>query len=58
MSQQESIKLGAQDLTLWGKIKLTIARRTEGRGVALLSIILVIAALMEPLVFRKSDASS
>ena len=51
MSQQESIKLGAQDLSLWGKVKLTIARRTEGRGVALLAIILVVAALMEPLVF-------
>ena len=51
MSQQESIRLGAQDLSLWGKIKLTIARRTEGRGVALLSIILVVVALTEPLVF-------
>jgi hypothetical protein len=24
MSQQESIKLGAQDQSLWGKIKLTM----------------------------------
>ena len=51
MTQQDTIQLGGGELSLWGKIKLTIARRTEGRGVALLAIILTVALLTEPLVF-------
>jgi len=39
------------DATLWGRFRTLVARRTEGRGVALLAVILVGGAFTEPLVF-------
>jgi len=39
------------DATLWGRFRTLVARRTEGRGVALLAVILVGVAFTEPLVF-------
>lgn len=47
----QTMQLGKTDESVLGKIRNTIARRTEGRGVALLVIILVGVALFEPLVF-------
>jgi len=41
----------AADATLWGRFRTLVARRTEGRGVALLAVILVGVAFTEPLVF-------
>lgn len=51
MTQQESLQLGSRSSGMWPSIKVAIARRTEGRGVALLAIILAVTALTEPLVF-------
>jgi len=48
----QTMQLGkAADATLWGRFRTLVARRTEGRGVALLAVILVGVAFTEPLVF-------
>ena len=48
----QTMQLGKADSTsFFGKLRTTLARRTEGRGVALLVVILVAVALFEPLVF-------
>ena len=41
----------AKSKGFFGRAGTVIGRRTEGRGIALLSVILVIVALTEPLVF-------
>ena len=47
-----TMQLGAiTDTGLWAKAKTFAARRTEGRGIALLAIVMVVVALFEPLVF-------
>lgn len=51
MTQQKSLQLGLRSSGVWSGVRVAIARRTEGRGVALLAIILVVTALTEPLVF-------
>lgn len=46
------MQLGRQrDLSFAEKVRITLARRTEGRGVALLAVILLVVSLLEPLVF-------
>jgi len=48
----QTMQLGkAADATPWGRFRTLVARRTEGRGVALLAVILVGVAFTEPLVF-------
>ena len=48
----QTMQLGkVADATLWGRFRTLVARRTEGRGVALLAVILVGVAFTEPLVF-------
>lgn len=48
----QTMQLGRQRvLTFPEKVRTTLARRTEGRGVALLAVILVVVSLLEPLVF-------
>ncbi len=48
----QTMQLGkAGSESFFGKLRTTLARRTEGRGVALLVVILVAVALFEPLVF-------
>ena len=52
MSQTQTISLGAAAQEgLWGRIRTVASRRTEGRGLALLAVIVVVVALLEPLVF-------
>lgn len=48
----QTMQLGRQRvLTFPEKVRTTLARRTEGRGVALLAVILVVVSLLEPVVF-------
>lgn len=48
----QTMQLGkVADQTLWGRLRTLVARRTEGRGVALLAVILIGVAFAEPLVF-------
>jgi len=52
MSQTQTISLGsAAQEGLWGRIRTIASRRTEGRGLALLAVIIIVVALLEPLVF-------
>ena len=56
MSQQEAptqttMHLGAARGGWFSQLKVTLARRTEGRGLALLSVVIVAAAILEPVVF-------
>ena len=51
MSQTQTIQLGTRTTGLWSKLKVTIARRTEGRGVALLAAVLIGVLLTEQTVF-------
>lgn len=57
MSQTQSLKLGSSDTSFLGRARLVVARRTEGRGVALLAIILVVVSLTQPLVFTAYPVS-
>lgn len=57
MSDSNTIKIGSQDQSLLGRVRLVVARRTEGRGVALLAIIMVVVALTQPLVFTAYPVS-
>jgi ribose transport system permease protein len=47
----------ATDQSFMGRFRSTLARRTEGRGVALLAVILIGVALFEPLVFTAYQVS-
>lgn len=54
----QTMQLGkAADQTFMGRVRSTLARRTEGRGVALLFVILIAVALFEPLVFTAYQVS-
>ncbi len=53
----QTIQIGTRETTLWGKLRLTIARRTEGRGVVLLAAVLIVVSLTEPLVFTAYQVS-
>lgn len=48
----ETMQLGRSSSdSRWLRLRATLARRTEGRGVALLAVVLIAAALFEPVVF-------
>ena len=51
------MQIGNRETSPWGKFRLALARRTEGRGVALLFVILIVVALTEPLVFTAYPVS-
>lgn len=54
----QTMQLGkAADQSFIGRVRSTLARRTEGRGVALLAVILIGVALFEPLVFTAYQVS-
>jgi len=54
----QTMQLGrAADQSFIGRVRNTLARRTEGRGVALLAVILIGVALFEPLVFTAYQVS-
>jgi ribose/xylose/arabinose/galactoside ABC-type transport system permease subunit len=53
----QTIQIGKRETTLVGKLRLTIARRTEGRGVVLLAAVLIVVSLTEPLVFTAYQVS-
>jgi len=54
----QTMQLGkAADQSFLGRVRSTLARRTEGRGVALLAVILIGVALFEPLVFTAYQVS-
>jgi ribose transport system permease protein len=45
------IELGGERGGLLDRVRVTLARRTEGRGLALLTLVVITAALLEPVVF-------
>jgi len=51
MTNQTVIKVGADATGFWGKLKVALARRTEGRGVALFIVIASFVTVSQPLVF-------
>lgn len=54
----QTMQLGkAAETGFLGNLRSTLARRTEGRGIALLIVILVFVALFEPLVFTAYPVS-
>lgn len=54
----QTMQLGkVADQSFVGRVRTTLARRTEGRGVALLTIILIGVAFFEPLVFTAYQVS-
>lgn len=54
----QTMQLGrAADQSFIGRVRNTLARRTEGRGVALLAVILIGVAIFEPLVFTAYQVS-
>ena len=54
----QTMQLGkAADRSVVGRIRTTLARRTEGRGITLLAVILIGVAVFEPLVFTAYQVS-
>jgi len=54
----QTMQLGkVTDQSFVGRVRTTLARRTEGRGVALLTVILIGVAFFEPLVFTAYQVS-
>jgi ribose/xylose/arabinose/galactoside ABC-type transport system permease subunit len=53
----QTMQIGERETSLWGRLRLTIARRTEGRGVVLLAAVLIVVAFTEPLVFTSYQVS-
>ncbi len=54
----QTMQLGkVADQSFVGRVRTTLARRTEGRGVALLTVILIGVAFFEPLVFTAYQVS-
>ena len=51
MSQTQGITLGDERSDLMTRIRTTLARRTEGRALALLLVVAVVTAIVEPVVF-------
>lgn len=51
MSNQSVIKMGSEAKGPLGKLRVTLARRTEGRAVGLFIIIATVVTLTQPLVF-------
>jgi ribose/xylose/arabinose/galactoside ABC-type transport system permease subunit len=57
MSSTQTIQISQQETSWWGRLRVTLARRTEGRGIALLAMVLVVVSLTEPLVFTAYQVS-
>lgn len=51
MSQRPGIKLGEERGDLMSRLRTTLARRTEGRALALLIVVAAITWIMEPIAF-------
>ncbi len=51
MTNPTVIKVGTDATGFWGKLKVALARRTEGRGVALFIVIASFVTVSQPLVF-------
>lgn len=51
MTPQKTLELGAARGGFGQRALATLARRTEGRGLALLTLVVITAALLEPVVF-------
>lgn len=51
VSPQKTIELGTSRTGVVERITAVLARRTEGRGLALLTLVVITAALLEPVVF-------
>ncbi len=53
-----TISLGAEESSgTWGRIRRTASRRTEGRGIVLLTFIIIMVALLEPLALTAYDVT-
>ena len=53
-----TISLSADESTgTWGRIRRTASRRTEGRGIVLLTFIIIMVALLEPLALTAYDVT-
>lgn len=48
---KQTMQLGKAQGSFLDRVRVTIARRTEGRGVALLAMVVIVTALLEPVVF-------
>jgi len=57
MSHNQTIQIGQRETTLIGKLRLRLARRTEGRAVVLLAVVLIVVSFTEPLVFTAYQVS-
>ena len=53
----QTMQIGERETSLLGRLRLTIARRTEGRGIVLLAAVLIVVAFTEPLVFTSYQVS-
>jgi len=51
VTDTQPMRLGKETVGVVNKLKVGIARRTEGRGVALLVIVVVLVAILEPTTF-------
>lgn len=51
VSPQKTIELGTSRTGALSRVTAVLARRTEGRGLALLTLVVITAALLEPVVF-------
>ncbi len=53
-----TISLSADESTgTWGRLRRTASRRTEGRGIVLLTFIIIMVALLEPLALTAYDVT-
>jgi ribose/xylose/arabinose/galactoside ABC-type transport system permease subunit len=51
MSQTQTMQLGTETKGFFNKLWVTLARRTEGRGLTLLILVAIVTAVLEPVVF-------
>ena len=57
MTQTATLDLGSDRPDLIGRIKTTFARRTEGRAVILLAVVMIWALIWEPAVFTAYEVT-
>lgn len=50
-TQTQTMRLGTETTGFVNKLRVAAGRRTEGRGVVLLTVVIITASIMEPLVF-------
>jgi len=53
----QTMQIGLRETTFVGKLRQRIARRTEGRAVALLAVVMVVVSFTQPLVFTAYPVS-